>query len=316
MSEKQKKLKETIIHLQEEAKSRTLTFLLIGRTGTGKSSTINTLLGKKIAPVGSTEAVTRSVEVYQHEIHGMNIKIVDTPGLCDDLPENGRDEVYMQMIKSEVSEVDCLCLVKKLDDPRITGDDLRTIQLISQVLGSQIWHHAVIVFTCADTIPPEKFNERLAVRTDLVRNAIKKVSPEGTRYRTIAATAISNHEATLDTDKGERWLTELYITIFNSLSRTSVIPFYFATAPRLVTQKKKKKRKKNTHAKNDEAREIVLRTEDEAVIKKKFKRHPILRTIIKAGAVGVGTAIAGIPGGILSGVIAAAIESIMTLFTE
>lgn len=316
MSEVTTDLKKNIVKLVEDAKSRTFTFLLIGTTGTGKSSMINTLLDKPIAPVGDNKAVTRSVEVYHHEIYGVKFKIVDTPGLCDDLPETGRDEAYMQMIQSEVSEIDCLCLVKKLDDTRVTGDDLTTIKLISQVLGNQIWHHAIIVFTRADKVACEEFNQKLKAMTDEVRKGVKKVSPEGTRYRTIASTAISNDLATLDTPIGERWLMELYMTVFNSVSRTSLVPFYFATAPRLVTQKEKNLRKEKPNPQNDGPREIVLDSDAEADIIERFEKHPRIHPLIKAGAIAVGTAIGGIPGGIITGAIAGAIEFVIGLFSD
>ena len=314
MAEVTTDLQKTIVDLVEDATSRTFTFLLIGPTGTGKSSTINTLLGEPIAPVGDNKAVTRSVAAYHREIYGVKFKVVDTPGLCDDLPEAGRDEAYMQMIQSEVSEIDCLFLVKKLDDTRVTGDDLRTIQLISEVLGNQIWHHAIIVFTRADKVGEAELNEKLKDMTDEVRKGIRKASPEGTRYRTIASTAISNNPAELDSPLGERRLRELYMTVFNSISRTSLVPFYFATAPRLVTQKEKLKEK--PHPQNDEPREIVLDSDAESDIKDRLEEHPRLHPLIKAGAIAVGTAIGGLPGGIISGAIAGAVEFIMGLFSD
>ena len=72
------------------------TFMLIGRTGVGKSSTINRLLGEELAKVGAYEATTMDVEKYQTVINGVKFDVLDTPGLCDDEEEIGNDFNYLE----------------------------------------------------------------------------------------------------------------------------------------------------------------------------------------------------------------------------
>ena len=54
-------------------------FVLAGRTGVGKSSTVNSLLGCEIAKTGKYEPTTNSVDTYEKEVNGVNFIIVDTP---------------------------------------------------------------------------------------------------------------------------------------------------------------------------------------------------------------------------------------------
>src|ERR1051325_3566572 len=68
-----------------DALQRKLVFLLTGRTGVGKSSTINYLLGQNVAPVGDFEPETITVSRYEARIHEIACTVFDTPGLCDDL---------------------------------------------------------------------------------------------------------------------------------------------------------------------------------------------------------------------------------------
>ena len=300
-------LKEAIGAL-EKGQRRTFTFLLIGRTGVGKSSTINSLLGCDRASVGDDEPETKDIQKYSYPINDVTFEVVDTPGLYDNLPENGYDEAYLKKMKGEVSNIDCLWFVTALNMPRFGGDEQRIIQLITEAFGKEIWHHAIIVFTCADLVDPTKYQTRFEKRTRQIRETIRDVSPPNTRYRSIASVAVSNGQDTLH---GERWLNQLYMTVVKSISRTSLIPFYLGTVSRLVT--KKKRRDPNRSPVREE---IVLTCDNEQDMKEIITEDPVLRTFTRTGLSalvgGIGMAI----GGIIPGIIGAAIGFILDLFWD
>lgn len=110
---KKMELLESIKEKLMGEKNKEFHFLLVGRTGVGKSSTVNSLLGKKVAEVGEYEPTTMDVKLFKSEIEGIRFTIIDTPGLCDDI-DNDNDEKYLKMIKEKADKVDVVWFVTKL----------------------------------------------------------------------------------------------------------------------------------------------------------------------------------------------------------
>lgn len=300
---------EAVKHL-EEAQERELVFLVMGRTGVGKSSTINSLLGGEVAAVGKHEPETEGVEKYSSSINDVNFVVVDTPGLCDDLESKGNDKTYIEKIKKEVSRIDCLLFVSELDATRITGDEKRSIQLITKAFGNQVWQHAIIVFTFSERVEIDEYEENLHVRTRLIREAIRDLTPTGTRYRNIDAVAISNEKEV--TPNGKRWLNELYTAVFKRISKRALVPFYLGTASRLAKAKNNPKDDRDTasRAKSNRAGDIKLTGDNVNTIREIIEDDPILKIFRR-----IGSFVLGIFG--LSGtVIGMGIEFIMDLFDD
>ncbi|PAX51620.1 GTPase [Brunnivagina elsteri] len=140
------KLPHVSNELKEKVKrtiDKKIVFVLAGRTGVGKSSTVNKLLGREVAKVGKFEATTMSVEPYEHKINGIKITIVDTPGLCDDLEETGNDQQYLDLMKSKVNQMVSMWFVSRLDETRVSSDEKRGIKLLSKAFGCDSFKNMV-----------------------------------------------------------------------------------------------------------------------------------------------------------------------------
>jgi hypothetical protein len=229
-----KKLKEEL----EAASKKEIVFLLIGKTGVGKSSTINSLLGEKIAEVGRNKPGARTVRTYRGEINGIKFAIIDTPGLCDAIPKKGRDKKYLERIQKAAPEIDCLWYVTRLDEHRFRPEEAYAIGLISKAFKPGLWERAMIVFTHAGNLTAEEFPESKAVLTKDIRREIARHTDQSTA-RKITAVAVDNRSAT--TPDGQPWLGELFTQVTERLSKSGTTPFILAMSKSFLRVSEKNK---------------------------------------------------------------------------
>jgi GTP-binding protein EngB required for normal cell division len=209
-----------------DGKRAKVTFILVGRTGVGKSSTVNSLLGKTVARVSDDVPTTMRVELYPAQFNGIQFVVADTPGLCDDLPEAGKDDEYLALMRSRVPQFDCLWFVSRLDDVRVSADEKRGIMLVSQAFGHKVWEHAVLVFTFASKVEASEYTRKLLRRSELLRDEVAKYAGEAIG-RGLPAVAVDNKDET--TPDGTRWMGELYTRVFVRMSERSIAPFLIGT---------------------------------------------------------------------------------------
>jgi hypothetical protein len=174
---------------------------------------------------------------YENELNGINFTIIDTPGLCDDLEEVGNDYEYLERMRSEVSQVDSMWFVSRLDETRVTNDEKRGIKLISEAFNSKIWEQAVIIFTFAGAKNASDYPIALEKRTELIRKEIAKYTGIGIANNVPSVAVDNKNERTPD---GEKWLGELYTQIYARISAKGAAPFFMATVERVKRPEKER----------------------------------------------------------------------------
>jgi GTP-binding protein EngB required for normal cell division len=217
----------------DRAKQHGLKIVAVGRTGVGKSSTINALLGSDVAPVGHFEPATASVEQYTVNLNGIPCVLADTPGLCDKIVIDGESSGYLKEMAEALREVDLLLFVTQLDFNRVDGCEMLTIRDITKILGAGVWSHSLIVFTHACKVPVDKYKETVAVRTGLIRQEIARHAPG---VDAVPAIAIDTTSAT--SPDGTTWLPELYMAVVRRLRQEGIVPYIFAAGkdPKMLHQ--------------------------------------------------------------------------------
>ena len=170
----------------EKSKKRTVTIVVVGKTGTGKSTLINSLIGRESAKVGYTlRKGTGKVTKHSAEINGVNFNAWDTPGLQDADEDTENDETLKQISdKIGNGQWDLLLFCIKMTEDRLTKDDRITIREVKNYFGEGVFRNAVFALTRANelTVPEGRkkisltqyFNQRHSEWMDIICNDVLK----------------------------------------------------------------------------------------------------------------------------------------------
>ena len=197
--------------------------LVIGETGTGKSTLINNLLGKEVAPVGHTmESETLRVTPHEVAVEGVPVVVYDTPGLND--TREGEDEKkYLDIMKSLLArkKIHLVIYCLKMTETRILRSLVRTFEEYHKI--DVPWEQTVITITFADKEgDPSRFSQiqqhlkkTLVERVGVVQSTVEKMK--------ICPTAKVPSEAL---PSGRPWYVPFWLDVVEVLVPAALVRFF------------------------------------------------------------------------------------------
>ena len=134
---------------------RPIRILVTGKTGTGKSSLINGIIGDNVTEEGSSlDPTTTEVQQFKRTVRGVPMFVFDSPGLQDGT-ENEKE--YLLDIERKCKKVDLVLYTMKMTDKRLHSEDVEAMKKLTNAFGEKFWENSMFVMTFANEIRnPEK----------------------------------------------------------------------------------------------------------------------------------------------------------------
>ena len=167
----------------ETFNAKQLSVAFFGRTGVGKTSTINRLFGlnwKVVHGKAATKKLTKKVADIQYEGQPYKILVIDTPGVAESLESD-----YLDIYKQAVETVKCIVWVFQADVRYFVPDQKALLQIDSYLRQDM---NFVIGLNQIDLIHPENWDtnknqpsweqkENILRKMEIVRSKLVKYIP-------------------------------------------------------------------------------------------------------------------------------------------
>ncbi|GFY89867.1 translocon outer complex protein 120 [Actinidia rufa] len=189
------------------------TIMVLGKTGVGKSATINSIFDEVKFGTDAFELGTKKVQDVVGTVQGIKVRVIDTPGLLPSRSDQRQNEKILHSIKRFIKKTppDIVLYLDRLDMQGRDFGDMPLLRTITEIFGPSIWFNAIVVLTHAASAPPEgpngtatSYDMFVTQRSHVVQQAIRQAAGDMRLMNPVSL--VENHSACRTNRAGQRVL--------------------------------------------------------------------------------------------------------------